>query len=73
MENPNNNVSRVANTNNNANETSHYLLMTVGIAVGMLGVVLRFLSDWVYMDFIANVIFVIGTVISLRAVFNILK
>jgi hypothetical protein len=69
----NKNVARVANTNNNANETSHYVLMTIGIAIGMLGVVLRFLSDWEYMDLIANFIFIIGTIASLKAVVDILK
>jgi hypothetical protein len=59
--------------NNNANDTSHYTLMTIGIVVGMIGVILRFVSDWVYMDLVANIIFIIGTVISLKAVIAILK
>ena len=73
MENTNKNVARVANTNNNANETSHYVLMAFGIAIGMSGVVLRFLSDWQYMDLIANCIFIIGTIVSLKAVIDLLK
>jgi hypothetical protein len=62
-----------ATTANNANETSHYVLLTVGIVIGMTGVMLRFVSDWVYMDLIANIIFIIGTYFSLKAVIDILK
>lgn len=58
---------------NNANETSHYVLMTAGIVIGMLGVMLRFTTEWQYIDLIANIIFIIGTIISLKAVFAILK
>jgi hypothetical protein len=58
---------------NNANETSHYVLMTVGIFVGFFGVVLRFLTDWDLVDIVSNIIFVIGIIICLKSVFNILK
>jgi hypothetical protein len=58
---------------NNANEISHYTLLTLGIVVGMTGVILRFVSDWIHMDLIANIIFIIGTIISLKAVAAILK
>ncbi|HEY0895562.1 MAG TPA: hypothetical protein VGE15_03340 [Sphingobacteriaceae bacterium] len=58
---------------NNANETSHYVLLTVGIAVGLLGTFLRFAGTWTFIDALSNIIFVIGTAICLKAVFNILK
>ena len=58
---------------NNANETSHYVLMTVGIVVGMAGVLLRFAGTWSFIDLVSNILFVIGIIICLKAVFNILK
>ncbi len=58
---------------NNANETSHYVLMAVGIAVGLVGIFLRFAGTWTFIDILSNIIFIIGILISLRAVFNILK
>ena len=59
--------------NNNANATSHYTLMAVGIFVGFTGVVLRFLATWSVVDIVSNIIFVIGIIICLISVFRILK
>lgn len=58
---------------NNANATSHYTLMTVGIIVGMAGVLLRFAGTWTGIDLVSNILLVIGTAICLKSVFNILK
>lgn len=58
---------------NNANATSHYTLMTVGIIVGMAGVLLRFAGTWAFIDLVSNILLIIGTAICLKAVFNILK
>ncbi|HEY1024765.1 MAG TPA: hypothetical protein VGE26_06335 [Sphingobacteriaceae bacterium] len=58
---------------NNANATSHYTLMTVGIVVGMVGVVLRFAGTWTGIDLVSNILLIVGTAICLKAVFNILK
>ena len=57
----------------NANATSHYTLMTIGIIVGMVGVMLRFAGTWAFIDIVSNILFVIGIVISIKAVLNILK
>ncbi|MBC7744100.1 MAG: hypothetical protein H7096_03275 [Flavobacterium sp.] len=57
----------------NSNLTSHYRLMTIGIIVGLAGIMLRFVTDWVLIDIVSNIIFVIGIVISIKAVLNILK
>lgn len=57
----------------NANATSHYTLMTVGIIIGMVGVLLRFAGSWAFIDMVSNIIFVIGIVISIKAVLDILK
>ncbi|HXI00948.1 MAG TPA: hypothetical protein VNI52_11830 [Sphingobacteriaceae bacterium] len=58
---------------NNANATSHYTLMTVGIVIGMAGVLLRFAGTWTFIDVISNVLLIIGAAIALKSVFNILK
>ena len=57
----------------NANATSHYALMTVGIIIGMIGVMLRFAGTWAFIDIVSNVLFIIGIIISIKAVLNILK
>ena len=58
---------------NNANAVSHYKLMTIGIIIGLVGVMLRFVGTWQLIDIVSNIIFVIGIVISIKAVLNILK
>ena len=57
----------------NANSTNHYILITLAIAVGILGVYLRFAGDAPYWSWAANVILVIGIAIALKAVSSILK
>ncbi|NEU07561.1 hypothetical protein GZH53_04475 [Flavihumibacter sp. R14] len=58
---------------NNANDISHYKLMTIGIVVGLVGVMLRFAGTWEFIDMVSNIIFVIGIVISVKAVLDVLK
>jgi len=58
---------------NNANAVSHYQLMTVGIIIGLVGIMLRFVGTWQFIDIVSNIIFVIGIVISIKAVLDILK
>jgi tetrahydromethanopterin S-methyltransferase subunit C len=58
---------------NNANAVSHYQLMTIGIIIGIVGIMLRFVSTWQFIDIVSNIIFVIGIVVSIKAVLNILK
>jgi len=58
---------------NNANNPSHYVLLTIGIFVTVLGAMLRFLVDWTLIDIISNIIFVVGVVCCLKAVSTILK
>lgn len=57
----------------NANDTSHYQLMTIGIIIGLVGILLRFTGSWAFIDIISNVLFAIGSLISIKAVLNILK
>jgi hypothetical protein len=72
MENPIDTFKKSESTNN-ANNPSHYTLMTIGIAVTILGSFLRFAGDWAFIDAISNIIFVIGVIICLKSVINILK
>lgn len=58
---------------NNANATSHYQLMTIGIIVGLVGIMIRFVSDSQIVGIVANILWVVGAVISIKAVLNILK
>lgn len=58
---------------NNANNPSHYVLLTIGIFVTVLGAILRFLVDWTLIDAISNIIFLVGVVCCLKAVATILK
>lgn len=58
---------------NNANATSHYQLMTIGIIVGLVGIMIRFVSDSQIVGIVANILWVIGAVICIKAVLNILK
>lgn len=60
------------NTMENANDTRHYVLLTIAIIIGLVGVYLRF-ADFKYASAVANVILVIGTIISLKAVFAIMN
>jgi hypothetical protein len=56
-----------------ANAPSHYIMITIGIVIGMVGIMLRFVTDWEFIDMVSNIIFVIGIFICLKAVLNILK
>ena len=64
---------RKSDHTSNANEISHYRLMTIGIIVGLVGIMLRFAGTWQFIDIVSNILFVIGSVISIKAVLNILK
>lgn len=56
-----------------ANDPAHYKLIVIGIVIGMIGIFLRFTGSWTLIDIVSNILFVIGIVISLRAVLKILK
>jgi hypothetical protein len=56
-----------------ANDERHYILLTVAIVIGLVGVYLRFAGDAPYFSWIANVILIIGVAIALKGIFAILK
>ncbi|SDE42914.1 hypothetical protein SAMN05216464_106104 [Mucilaginibacter pineti] len=59
----------------NANAEKHYKLLVVAIAIGMVGVFLRFAGDEnsTYFSWIANALLVLGVAIGLKGVFAIIK
>ena len=72
MENLKETYTKSAHTDN-ANDTSHYRLMTIGLVIGLVGVFLRFTGTWQFIDIVSNILFVIGSVLSIKAVLDIMK
>ncbi|MGN6395164.1 MAG: hypothetical protein ACTHMI_06360 [Mucilaginibacter sp.] len=60
------------NSTENANAEGHYKLMVVAIAIGLLGVYLRF-AEFPWNNAVSNIILIIGVLIALKSVFSILK
>lgn len=60
-------------TAENANATRHYILLTVAIIIGIVGVYFRFLGDSFTYTSISNVILILGIILALKAVFSIMK
>jgi hypothetical protein len=56
-----------------ANDTRNYVILTIGILIGMAGVFFRFLGDSFFFTSVSNVILIIGIIVCLRMVFTILK
>lgn len=56
----------------NANETSIYTQIVIGVIVSIVGVYLRFAMDSTTLSLISWIILFIGAIISIRAVFRIL-
>lgn len=56
----------------NANETSIYKLLVVGIVVSILGVYLRFAFDSNMLSLVSWIILFLGAFICIKAVFKIL-
>lgn len=57
-------------TTEQANDTRHYITLTLAIIVVLIGVYLRFFIE---SSVLSNIIMVIGVIITLRTVFAILK
>jgi hypothetical protein len=58
---------------NNPNATSHYTFLTLGLIIGFAGIFMRFIVAFPMVDVIANILFIAGILMSLKAVFDILK
>lgn len=57
----------------NANETSIYVQIIIGVIVSIVGVYLRFAMDSTMLSLVSWIILFIGAIISIRAVFKILN
>ena len=60
-------------TENNANETHHYITLVVAIAIGIVGTFFRFIDDSFTVATIANLLLALGWLIAFRVVFKIMK
>ena len=60
-------------TDNNANQTNHYITLAVAVVIGLTGTFLRFLEDSFTLSMISNVLLLIGWIIVFRTVFRIMK
>jgi hypothetical protein len=60
------------NSMQEANAPRHYILLIIAIVIGIVGVYLRF-ADFKYSSAVSNIILIIGVIISLKAVFTIMK
>ena len=60
-------------TDNNANNTSHYVTLAVAVVIGLVGTFLRFVQDSFTLSMISNVLLAIGWIIVFRVIFRILK
>lgn len=49
------------------------MLITIAVIIGLVGVFLRFLGTWAFIDIVSNILLIIGVILALKAVFNILK
>lgn len=56
-----------------SNDEKNYLVIVVGVLIGLFGIYLRFFGDSLAISIIANVCFILGALICLRTVFAILK
>ena len=56
-----------------ANNPSNYILLTVAIIIGIVGVFLRFAGDTFLINSVSNIIFLVGILIALKSVFTIMK
>jgi hypothetical protein len=56
-----------------ANNPSHYVVLTIAIIIGIVGVYLRFAGNSFAINAASNVILVVGIIIALRSVFKIMK
>ena len=56
-----------------ANAPTHYNVIVIGIVVGLIGIFLRFAGESAIISWVSNILFVLGSVISIKGVLSILK
>jgi hypothetical protein len=58
----------------NANDTRHYIMLTVAIVIGLFGVFIRFWGPESFMlTSVSNVVFIVGIYLALVTTFKIMK
>ena len=60
-------------TDNNANQTHYYIILTVAIVIGLVGVFFRFIDDTFLINTISNILLVVASFIAIRTVLQIMK
>jgi protein-S-isoprenylcysteine O-methyltransferase Ste14 len=66
------------NRTEEANDEKHYILITLAVIIGVFGLYYRFAAPddtWhvSFYNWVANIFFIIGIALGLKAVFTILK
>lgn len=60
-------------TDNNANQTRHYVTLAIAVAIGLAGTFVRYIEDSALLSTISNILLAIGWIIVFRVVFRIMK
>ncbi len=60
-------------TDNNANQTRHYVTLAIAVAIGLAGTFVRYIEDSTLLSTISNILLAIGWIIVFRVVFRIMK
>lgn len=61
------------NKSASANDTRNYIILTIGIFIGLIGVYFRFFGDSFFYTSVSNIILIVGIIVCLRMIFAILK
>jgi len=65
--------TRARKTDNQANETHHYVTLAIAVAIGLAGTFIRFIQDSSILSAIGNILLALGWLIVFRVVFRIIK
>ncbi|MBK1439573.1 hypothetical protein JHJ32_06225 [Parapedobacter sp. ISTM3] len=60
-------------TDNEANQTRHYVTLAIAVAIGLAGTFFRFVQDSFLISTISNILLALGWFIVFRVVFRIMK
>lgn len=62
----------MASSTQNANSEKHYIALILAVAIGLVGVFIRF-ADFKMASALGNILMGLGSILVLRAVFAIMK
>ncbi|MGK6352384.1 hypothetical protein [Parapedobacter sp. DT-150] len=60
-------------TDNEANQTQHYVTLAIAVAIGLAGTFFRFIHDSFLFSTVSNILLALGWFIVFRVVFRIMK